>query len=181
MQKQYTEAELIRFLQMKDKDAFEYFYDKYAGALYKYILMIVPTVETANDTLQESFIKIWQQIHTYDDAKGRLFTWALTIARNTARDVVRSSGYTKTNLCEELSPEFMDKNSTKLNIDAIGLRNLIAGLGSKYARLIELYYLEGHTQREISAMLQMPIGTIKTRIRQALSRLRVMVVVPGLG
>ena len=80
-------------LKQRQETAFSYLYDHYSGSLYAVILNIVPDRELANDLLQEVFIKIWKQIDSYDQTKGRLFTWMLNIARNASIDVVRSKNY----------------------------------------------------------------------------------------
>ena len=87
----YSEPELIDALKSKDKQAFEFLYDHYSGALYSIILQIIPNATPAKDVLQEVFINIWRRIETYDPAKGSLFTWMLNISRNAAIDQLRES------------------------------------------------------------------------------------------
>jgi RNA polymerase sigma-70 factor (ECF subfamily) len=80
-------------LKAKDEQSFSYLYDNYSGALYSIVLQILPDKELANDVLQEVFVNIWRKIDTYDNTKGRLFTWMLNVARNLAIDMVRSKAY----------------------------------------------------------------------------------------
>ena len=89
----YSEQELVGLLKEQNNDAFNYLYDHYSGALYTIINQIVPDKDTASDVLQEVFVNIWRKMNTYDETKGRLFTWMLNIGRNAAIDKVRSKGY----------------------------------------------------------------------------------------
>ena len=85
----YDEGELVEMLRLQDRKAFSYLYDNYSDALYGVVLKLVRTEETAQDLLQEIFVKIWKNIAQYDVGKGRLFTWMLNIARNTSIDYLR--------------------------------------------------------------------------------------------
>ena len=85
----YEEDELVAALRQKDNQAFSYLYEHYSGALYGVIRQIVVDTELSNDVLQESFVNIWRKMDSYDESKGRLFTWMLNIARNAAIDKTR--------------------------------------------------------------------------------------------
>lgn len=171
--KTYSEIELITLLKQREQSAFGYLYDHYAGSLYSIILNIVPDKDLASDVLQEVFIKIWKQIESYDTIKGRLFTWMLNIARNASIDAVRSKGYQKNQQSRELTENvFYAGGSTEINTDKIGLRKVVNNLKEDYRVLIVLSYFEGFTQEEISKMLGIPLGTVKTRMRSALIQLK---------
>ncbi len=160
-------------LKQRQEEAFSYLYDHYSGALYSIILNIVPDKDLANDVLQEVFIKIWRQIESYDNTKGRLFTWMLNVARNASIDTVRSKGFQKNQQSRELTENVYHLGgSTQLNTDKIGLKKLVNNLKEDYRVLIELSYFQGYTQDEISKMLQIPLGTVKTRMRSALTQLK---------
>jgi len=172
----YTESELVALLKERDQNAFGYLYDHYSGALYNVILAIVPQREQASDVLQEVFIKIWRMCESYDATKGRLFTWMMNIARNASIDVVRSKGYQNSQQNRELTEAVYESGgSTATNIEKIGLRKLVHALKDDYKVLVELSYFEGFTQDEISKMLNIPLGTVKTRLRAALLQLRELV------
>jgi RNA polymerase sigma-70 factor (ECF subfamily) len=169
----YTEPELIDLLKLRQQTAFSYLYDNYASALYGIIVSIVPDRELANDVLQEVFVKIWKQVSTYDASKGRLFTWMMNIARNASIDMLRSKNYQRSKQNRELTETVYEKGgSTSTNVEQIGLRKLVNSLKEDYRILLELAYFEGLTQDEISKMLNMPLGTVKTRLRTALIQLR---------
>jgi RNA polymerase sigma-70 factor (ECF subfamily) len=136
-------------------------------------LNIVSDKDFASDVLQEVFIKIWRQIETYDNTKGRLFTWMLNVARNASIDAVRSKGYQKNQKNRELTENVFDAGgSTIINTDRIGLKKLVHNLKEDYRILIDLSYFQGFTQDEISKMLDIPLGTVKTRMRSALIQLK---------
>jgi RNA polymerase sigma factor (sigma-70 family) len=169
----YTETDLILLLKEREQSAFSYLYDHYSGALYSIILSILPNKELANDVLQEVFVKIWRQVDSYDAAKGRLFTWMMNIARNASIDMLRSKGYQKAQQNRELTEAVYEKGgSVVTNINQIGLRKLVHSLKEEYKVLVELSYFQGFTQDEISKTLNMPLGTVKTRLRSALLQLR---------
>jgi RNA polymerase sigma factor (sigma-70 family) len=169
----YQESELVLLLKQRQESAFNYLYDHYSGSLYSVVVSIVPDRELANDLLQEVFIKIWRQIETYDNTKGRLFTWMLNIARNASIDAVRSKNYQQSQQNKELTENVYDAGgSVQTNTDKIGLRKIVNNLKEEYRVLLELSYFEGYTQDEISKMLKVPLGTVKTRLRTALIQLK---------
>jgi RNA polymerase sigma factor (sigma-70 family) len=169
----YEESELVPLLKQRQDSAFNYLYDHYAGALYSVIISIVPDRELGNDLLQEVFVKIWRQIESYDNTKGRLFTWMLNIARNASIDVVRSKNFQQSRQNRELT-ENVNNNfgNVQTNTDQIGLRKIVHKLKDEYRVLVELSYFDGYTQDEISKMLGIPLGTVKTRLRTALVQLK---------
>ena len=169
----YSEAELVMLLRQRQQTAFSYLYDNYSGALHAVILNIISDYDLASDVLQEVFVKIWRQIDSYDDMKGRLYTWMLNIARNASIDTLRSKGFQNNKQNRELTENVHDSaGSTQTMTDKIGLRKLVHQLKEEHKVLIELSYFQGFTQDEISKMLDLPLGTVKTRLRTALSQLR---------
>ena len=171
--KKYNEPELVLLLKQRSKPVFSYLYDNYSGALHSIIMNIVSEEELANDVLQEVFVKIWKQMESYDSSKGRLFTWMLNIARNASIDTVRSKGYQNSRQNRELTEDVYTSGGTsETKIDQIGLRKVVHTLKEEYKVLVELSYFQGYTQDEISKMLGIPLGTVKTRLRTALIHLR---------
>ncbi len=172
----YSEKELIGLLRQRDQRAFSYLYDNYSGALYGIVLQILDNTELANDVLQEVFINIWRKIETYDQAKGRLYTWMLNIARNASIDQLRSKNYQNSQKNQSL-PEDVDGlvgSSMQMNVDSIGLKKMLEKLKMEQRVLIELAYFKGYTHEEIAEMEDIPLGTVKTRIRNALIQLRTL-------
>jgi RNA polymerase sigma-70 factor (ECF subfamily) len=169
----YSEPELIHLLKQRSQAAFSYLYDHYSGALYNVIISIVHDKETANDVLQEVFIKIFRQIDLYDASKGRLFTWMINICRNASIDVLRSKSHHTQKQNRELTENvYSAAGTTSINTDMIGLRKIVNSLKDDQKLLVELAYFEGYTQDEISKVLNIPLGTVKTRLRSALVQLR---------
>jgi RNA polymerase sigma-70 factor (ECF subfamily) len=169
----YSEEELVTSLKKRDAMAFSYLYDNYSGSLYTVICQIVNDVEAANDVLQEVFINIWKKIESYDPAKGRLFTWMLNIARNASIDTVRSKSYQ--NSMKNTSVSGSNEQLTGIanfNVDNIGLKKILQRLKPEHRVLIDLAYFKGYTHEEIADIENIPLGTVKTRIRNALLQLR---------
>ena len=171
----YTEQELVLALQQRNERAFSYLYDHYAGALHSIILQIVRENELASDILHEVFINIWRKIETYDPEKGRLFTWMLNIARNASIDTLRSKSYQNTKKNQEL-PDNVDLRPggrfTEFNIDGIGLKKMLEKLKPEQRVLVDMAFFKGYTHEEIAGIEGIPLGTVKTRIRNALIQLR---------
>jgi RNA polymerase sigma-70 factor, ECF subfamily len=169
----YTEHELVQALKQRIQAAFNYLYDNYSGALYNVIFSILQDKELANDVLQEVFIKIWRQIDQYNSEKGRLFTWMINISRNASIDMLRSKSYHLQKQNRELTESvYTAAGTTNTETDKIGLRKIIGNLKDDHKVLIELAYFQGYTQDEISKFLNIPLGTVKTRLRSALVQLK---------
>jgi len=161
-------------LKSRDDQAFSYLYDHYSGSLYSIILQIVKSPEIAGDVLQEVFINIWRKIESYDPLRGRLFTWMLNISRNASIDMLRSKGYINNQKNQEITDNVYGSDQvTQTNIDGIGLTKFLEKLKPEQRVLIELAYLKGYTHEEIAQIEDIPLGTVKTRIRNALLQLRV--------
>ena len=154
--------------------AVESILEKYGGALFGVIKRIVGTSEAAEDVLQDASLKIWKNAGKYDESKGRLFTWLLSIARNTALDVVRTQKFNQQRKSQPLESSVYDNASysEEMKVPDVGLLGVIDRLDPKYREIIDLLYLQGYTQKEIQEKLQIPLGTVKTRARAGLRQLR---------
>ena len=171
----YNEDELVLLLKQREQLAFNYLYDNYSSTLYTVLVSILQDRELANDVLQEVFVKIWRQIDQYDAEKGRLFTWMINIARNASIDTLRSKSYNTQKQNRELTENVYEAAGTfDIDADKIGLRKLITNLKEEQKVLVELAYFQGYTQEEISKLLNIPLGTVKTRLRSALIQLRTL-------
>ena len=165
----------MSLLKSRDDKAFGYLYDNYSGSLFTIVSQIVNDMELANDILQEVFINIWRKIESYDASKGRLFTWMLNIARNASIDTLRSKSYQNSQKNQSISDstEFSSApGKTNQDIDIIGFRKVMERLKKEHRVLIDLAYFKGYTHEEISEIEDIPLGTVKTRIRNALLQLR---------
>ena len=169
----YTESELLDGLQAHDEQAFGFLYDHYSKALLSIILQIIPQPELAEDVLQEVFVKIWQNINSYDATKGRLYTWMLNITRNHSIDKTRSKDFNYRSKTTELSENvYNNQPGLDAKIDDVGFKKTLGNLPEENRKLLELAYYQGYTQEEISKMLHIPLGTVKTRLRATIIQLR---------
>ena len=170
-----SEKEIVRLLRNKNEKAVRYLYDHYSKALLGLVFRIVPNQEIAEEILQETFVKIWVNASSYDESKGKLYTWMLNIARNLAIDKVRSSEYkqsAKTQTLEK-SVDSINKNyQAGYNTDTMDMKALTEKLRPEQKELIDLIYFSGYTQAEAAVKLKMPLGTVKTRVRSAIGELR---------
>jgi RNA polymerase sigma-70 factor (ECF subfamily) len=153
------EQEIVMHLQNNNPKALELIYDHYAPALYGVILKIHPNEFLAQDILQQSIVKMWQNSTSFDASKGRLFTWLLNISRNTALDKLKSkeiknatANYDTENIV------YLSDSQQNLtpNTDTIGLSGLVNELSNEHKLLIDLMYYKGYTQAEIATELNMP-------------------------
>ncbi|MCF6131994.1 RNA polymerase sigma factor [Flavobacterium wongokense] len=170
-----TQEELLPLLLRKEERAFTLLYDMYSKSLFSIITNLISDREEAEDVLQEVFVKIWKNIETYNQSKGRLYTWMLNITRNAAIDKLRSKGFNNSqkNLSSDNFVHLLDDSNKLTNrIDSIGLREFVNKLKPKCIQLIDLLFFKGFTQQEASDELKMPLGTVKTQNRNCINDLR---------
>lgn len=171
----YSEEELVALLRQQDGAAFSYLYDNYAGALNGIITRMVTEQQLAEDILQEAFVKIWNNFAQYDNTKGRLFTWMINITRNLTIDMLRSKGFKKQQKIsqdENSVSGYSDRSMSPDRFDSIGLKKQLQYLKPDQRIIIDLAYFNGYTQDEISKEIGIPLGTVKTRMRSAITELR---------
>jgi len=172
---------LILQMQENNEKAFERLYTMYSEAIHGVIYSIVLEETVAEEVLQDTFIKIWNNSKAYDVKKGRFFTWILNIARNTAIDRTRSKSFknTKKNLPTTNFVDILtsyDNLNSKTN--AIGIKKFVAKLKPMCISIIELLFFKGYTQKDAAEELEIPLGTLKTRNRNCLRDLRWLVIGP---
>ncbi|MCS4227064.1 ECF RNA polymerase sigma factor RpoE [compost metagenome] len=173
------EETLILLLKKKNQQAFSYLYDNYSEALYGVVCRIVASSEHAEEVIQDVFVKIWKHVDLFDAEKGRLYTWMISIARNTALDYRKSKAVLNEQKNQPLSnivnsKEEQDQTQIEQSAkaDFIGFRNILDKLKPEWRILIEMAYYEGYTQQEIAEQLDVPLGTVKTRTRAAFLQLQ---------
>jgi RNA polymerase sigma factor (sigma-70 family) len=170
-----TEEDLIKGLKNQESIAIQALYDMYSGALYGVISRIIQHTEVAEDLLQETFIKIWNSAEQYDSSKGRLFTWMINVARNLSIDKLRSKDFRNANKNQDIenNVDFIDaEKKISFNADVVGLRDIVNALKPDFFDVLELVYFKGYTHVEAAEELDIPLGTVKTRIRMAIMELR---------
>jgi len=166
---------LLEGLRSHDRSILEYLYDHYSGALYSVVLRVIKNEDIAQEVLQDSFLKIWDKIDTYDATKGRLFTWMLNVTRNLAIDKTRSKEMSKgrkTDDIDLLVNRIDNQEHSELQVETIGLKEVLQKLPNDQKFVVEHLYLKGYTQSELSEEFNIPLGTVKTRTRLALIELR---------
>src|ERR1044072_3098582 len=171
----YTEQELVHGLKARNQRVFSYLYDHYSPALYGVVLKILNDENAAGDTLQEVFLKIWRNIDRYNEEKGRLFTWMLNIARNTAIDMLRSKSHRFEQKIQDVGDDvhlYTGHLTVYQSTDHLGLSKVLEKLNKEQRVIIDLSYYKGCTQEEIATILNIPLGTVKTRTRLAMIKLR---------
>jgi RNA polymerase sigma-70 factor (ECF subfamily) len=161
-----TQEELLVLVYRKDERAFTHIYDMYSKSLFSVINVLVSNREEA-DVLQEVFVKIWKNIDSYNESKGRFYTWILNIARNTSIDKLRSKNFNNSqkNLSSDNFVHLLD-DSNKLvdKVDTIGINEFVKKLKPKCIQIIDLLFFKGYTQQEASEELEIPLGTVKHTI-----------------
>ena len=172
-----TQEEILPLIYKKDDKAFTILYDMYAKSLFGVISTLLRNQEEAEDVLQEVFVKIWKNIDSYSESKGRLYTWMVNIARNTAIDKLRSKGYNNNlkNLTTDNFVHLLDHSAGMSNkIDMIGIQEFVKKLKPKCIKIIDLLFFKGFTQQEASEELEIPLGTVKTQNRNCIQELRTL-------
>lgn len=167
--------QLIQRFQQKDEGAFAEIYTRYGESLFGVIHSILHDAELSEEVLQDTFVKIWNNASSYSPSKGRFFTWMLNIARNSAIDKTRSKTF-KNSKQNQSRAYFVDileeKSSFTSQMDAIGIKKYIALLEPICKKVIDLLFFKGYTQKEASEELDIPLGTVKTRNRICIKKLR---------
>ena len=173
---QISDNDLLHAVARGDEQALAACYDRYHLILFGLILRILHDREEAEDVLQEAFLQVWRRAADFDETRGRAFTWLVTIARSRALDRLRSSG-SRTRLAEEAAliphDEVGDaaQDAVKSETGSI-VRKALAELPEEQQKTLFLAYFEGLTQTEIAARLGDPLGTVKTRMRSGMIKLR---------
>jgi RNA polymerase sigma-70 factor (ECF subfamily) len=172
------EPELVRRLKSREPQAMADLYDRYGRMLYALIYRMVRNEGAAEDLVQETFLRIWNRIQAFDQDKGALGPWVLTVARNRAIDYIRSVDGRMAQSAFEIEKLehpalFHDLESNILNMDRVKLlRGAFDKLTPNQRVVIELAYYEGLSQTEMAERMKQPLGTVKTWVRTALKALR---------
>jgi RNA polymerase sigma-70 factor (ECF subfamily) len=166
------EKEITDLLEKGDQRALNLLYENYSNTLYGVIFKITKDDALAQDALQESFIKIWKNSKKYDAKKAKLFTWLYRIARNTAIDKLRSFNNRNGKEVQIEDSNVYRIATAELNQDVIDLKKHVATLDQKYQIVLDALFFEGMTQQEASEELNIPLGTIKSRLKIGLRELK---------
>jgi RNA polymerase sigma-70 factor, ECF subfamily len=173
---QIPDNDLLHAIARGDESALVACYDRYRVILFSQIFRILNDRQEAEDCLQEAFLQVWRRARDFDAARGRAFTWLVTIARSRALDRLRASG-SRLRLATEAAQMPRDEvgdaaQEAVLSEQGAIVRRALADLPEEQRGPLLLAYFEGLTQTEIAARLGDPLGTVKTRMRSGMIKLR---------
>jgi RNA polymerase sigma-70 factor (ECF subfamily) len=173
---QITDVELLKAIAKSDEEALAQLYDRYRIILFGLLVRILISREEAEDVLQEVFLQVWKRAGDFDEHRGRPFTWLVTLARSRAIDRLRSlasrarvaiaGARDESELISDAATDAFRSEQRGLVTDAL------AQLPEEQKRTLILAYFDGLTQSEIAARLGAPLGTVKTRMRAGITKLR---------
>lgn len=172
------EARLTDRLRRSEPEGLAAAYDKYGGGAYSLFLRITRDQSASEDLVQELFLRLWNHRRDFDSAKGSLGAWLMSIARNMAIDYLRSAQTRfQTRLrpidqTDSLSFSYKPQEPEKTIYTGRRIKEALQTLNENQRRALELAYFEGCSQTEIALRLHEPLGTVKSWIRSALTRLR---------
>ncbi len=174
-----NDEELLTLVGQRDQVAFEAFYDRFERQALSLSYRIIGERSAAEDTVQEGFFSIWKSGDRYDESRGSAGAWALGIVRNRAIDTLRSRA-SRTPTLDSDDDGILESRPGTERTDELALtretqrevREVISDLPDKQSKVIKLAFFGGFSQSEISEMLELPLGTVKGRMRLGLEKLR---------
>lgn len=169
----HTDINLIQRVQRQDQHALMALYQTYGGAVYGLAMRVLQNPGMAEEVTQDVFLKLWQHPERWNPALGQFSSWLLTITRNAAIDRLRKERHANTDSVEhmDLAANPHGQHDTHW-ADGQLLAQLMRELPPEQRQLIELAFFHGYTHSELAQKLQLPLGTVKTRLRSGLQKLR---------
>lgn len=173
---QDKDVELLKSIAARDEAALAQLYDGYRVILFGLLMRILNNREEAEDVLQEVFLQVWRRAADFDENRGRPFTWLVTLTRSRGIDRLRTLAVRERVAiagAKEESDAVSDAASDAFRSEQRGLvTNALDQLPDEQKRPLMLAYFDGLTQSEIAARLGAPLGTVKTRMRTGMMKLR---------
>lgn len=173
---QLSDIELLHAVARGDEGALARLYDHYRLILFGLLARILNSREEAEDVLQEVFLQVWKRAADFDEQRGRPFTWLVTVARSRAIDrlrVLASRQRLAESAAQDATEDASDAVADTLHAEQREIvGRALATLPEEQRRTLKLAYFEGLTQSEIAAQLGTPLGTVKTRMRAGMMKLR---------
>jgi len=166
------EKQIIDKLRGRDEGGIALLYSHYTNALFGIAMRVLSHEAFAEDALQKSYLKIWNNIDQYSEHQATLYTWMAQIVRNTAIDIRRLKSFQAEAKSDTYNPIVHIGETTKIDTDKLDVQKAITSLDEKYAFVLEYLYLRGYSQSELADEFDMPLGTIKSRVKKAINILR---------
>lgn len=182
-----SDEQLMQRVQQGDRAALEMLYDRHAPSVLGVLIKIVRSHAVAEELLQETFWRIWDRSRNFDIRKGKFVTWMFSIARRIAIDTLRRWKSRPQADESEHSQEMLHRmpsgndvvGTVSQNMASSAVRAALDALSPEQRQIIELSYFNGKTRKQIAAELEMPLGTVHTRARLGLQKLRIVLTEQG--
>jgi RNA polymerase sigma-70 factor, ECF subfamily len=168
------DEQLLSLMASRSEAAFEAFYDRHSTVVYSMARKILKTQSDAEEVMQDVFVRVWNKASDFDASRGTVLAWLMTIAHHTAVDVYRRNQNRPTVELDDnaLNIASHNANATDLVLDQMIAANALAMLEATDRLVLEALYFEGLSQSQLAARIGLPLGTLKSRARSALQRLR---------
>lgn len=173
----FDDVDIMRRIAARDQQAFRALYQEHGKAVYSLAYHVLQNATLAEEVTQDTFLKVWQHKSQWNPAKGKLRNWLLTISHFTAIDRLRQERRQPDlypDSIEDMEEDSLSPGSETLWQDGAVLRFLVRQLPQEQASLIDLAFFKGMSHGEIANATQLPLGTVKTRLRHGLQRLRLL-------
>jgi RNA polymerase sigma-70 factor (ECF subfamily) len=174
-----ADEELMPLVGRKDPEAFEVLYDRHGGAAYSLAYRIVGDRAAAEEVTQEAFISVWRSGARFDATRGSVRSWLLSVLRNRAIDFLRSKAgkapkldFDDDSALEQRPAAERTEEEALRRETAVEVRGALGKLPGEQSKVIELAYFGGFSHSEIAEILQLPMGTVKGRMRLGLEKIR---------
>ncbi len=174
-----ADSDLMSRILQRDQSAFASLYDRYGALVFSLARHVLQDDGMAEEVVQDVFLKVWQQAVTWDEERGKLVSWLLTMTRYTAIDRLRKEqrrplrNSSSIDSLYDLLPD-SDSADENLHLDSTALRGMIAALPDEQQAMLQLAFFQGMSHSEIADKTNIPLGTVKTRLRLGMQRLRHM-------
>ena len=179
-----TDGQLLEAIARGDESSLAALYDRYHSLAFGLALRVLNDRGRAEDVVQDAFLAVWRKAGSYAEARGSVKTWLATIARNRAIDIVRGRRESDSDdeavllALEDSRPSVLEQVTASLDRDV--LRTVVASLPAEQRQAIAMAYFEGLSHSEIAAATGLPLGTVKSRIRLGMQRLKAQLLEAGM-
>lgn len=167
-----SKENIVQLMRQRNERGLSLLFDRYSGAISSLLNRMLKDQHMAEEVLQTSFLKAWERIDKFDETKASLYTWLYAIARNSALDVIRLKSYERRSDIQPLDNTHQNEKSVYVQTAGIDTNKLLGALEIKYREVLDCLYLQGYSQRETAKLLDIPLGTVKSRLRVGMNSIR---------